>query len=537
MTQSHRLTIATSAFLVLIASGCASRSEKYAMSLVPPVPKTTEAELAAPAIAEPLMVAANILLRETPGILNPPLSVPPRPSNAMPRAERRFQEGKRLYQEGRLDEARQYFDAAIDILLESPESATDPDFERKFDDLVRAIYRYDVDGLGAGETSEEPVYEQAPLDAMLDLTFPIDPKLKNKLSEELKVTVSQLPLEVTDAVVSYVNFFSSERGRRIVAAGLRRSGRYRNLISRILDEEGVPQELIYLAQAESGFMPRAVSRKAATGMWQFILSRGREYGLNQTPFSDDRLDPEKATRAAARHLRDLYTDLGDWYLAMAAYNCGPQCVERAVARTGYADFWELRKRNALPRETANYVPAILAMTIVAKNAKDYGLDKIEFDPPLEYDVIELTAPTSLALVADAADRSVTELRELNPALLKPIAPAGFELRVPKGTATSLMAAIEAVPSSRRTSWRMHRVESGDTLRDIARQYNAPVNSIAEANGTALHEPEAGDLLIIPAAAPAAPRTTAAPQRRPTAQQSKSVRRPPAKRPAAQRKSS
>ena len=127
-------------------------------------------------------------------------------------------------------------------------------------------------------------------------------------------------------------------------------------------------------------------------MWQFIQWRGRQYGLNQTAYTDDRLDPEKATRSAARHLRDLYEKFGDWYLAIAGYNCGDGCVEKAVQRTGYADFWDLRARNAIPKETTNYVPIILAMTIMHKNAKDYGLEDIEIDPPLTYETIELEAP-------------------------------------------------------------------------------------------------------------------------------------------------
>jgi membrane-bound lytic murein transglycosylase D len=165
---------------------------------------------------------------------------------------------------------------------------------------------------------------------------------------------------VEDPVVGYINFFTTPSGREIVAAGIRRAGRYGSMIRRILDEEGLPPEMFYLAQAESGFMPRAVSWAAASGMWQFIQSRGREYGLMQTPHTDDRYDPEKATRAAAKHLRDLYHQFGDWYLAVAAYNCGPGAVERGVQRTGYADFWELHKRKVLPRETANYLPIILA---------------------------------------------------------------------------------------------------------------------------------------------------------------------------------
>ena len=129
---------------------------------------------------------------------------------------------------------------------------------------------------------------------------------------------------------------------------------------------------------------------------------------------------------------------GDWYLAMAAYNCGPGCVQRAVERTGYADFWELRRLNALPKETANYVPVIVALTIMAKNPKDYDLENLDADRPMEYETMDLDTPTSLALIADAADRPVSEIQDLNPALLKSAAPAGYQLRVPKGTLATVM---------------------------------------------------------------------------------------------------
>ena len=135
-------------------------------------------------------------------------------------------------------------------------------------------------------------------------------------------------------------------------------------------------------------------------MWQFMLASGHAYGLMQTRYRDDRMDPDLSTRAAARNLRSLYQRYGDWYLAMAAYNCGPGVVDKAVERTGYADFWELRRRNTMPRESTNYVPAILAMTIMVKNGREYGLENLELDPPLEYDVVEIAAPTHLALIAD-----------------------------------------------------------------------------------------------------------------------------------------
>ena len=241
------------------------------------------------------------------------------------------------------------------------------------------------------------------------MTFPVDPKLKDRVRAQVAATVSQLPLSVNDTVLGYINYFSN-RGHKTIIAATQRSGRYRPMIQRVLDEEGVPQELIHLAQAESGFIPRAVSRKAAGGMWQFLVWRGREYGLDQTKYTDDRMDPEKATRAAAHHLHDLYNEFGDWYLAIAAYNCGPGVVEKAVERTGYADFWELRARGVLPAETTNYVPIILAMTIMEKNPAAYGLEDVQFDPPVEYDTIDVTAPTSLALVADITDTSMTSCR-------------------------------------------------------------------------------------------------------------------------------
>jgi membrane-bound lytic murein transglycosylase D len=276
------------------------------------------------------------------------------------------------------------------------------------------------------------------------------------------------------------------------------------MIVRVFDEEGIPQELIHLAQAESGFAPRAVSRKKAAGLWQFIQSRGREYGLFQTKTTDDRLDPEKATRAAARHLKDLYNQFGDWYLAMAAYNCGPLNVERAVARTGYADFWELRRRNVLPKETANYVPVILAMVIMGKNPEHYGFSEIQVAPPLRYATITLESDTSLELIGDIVELPVSELRLLNPALLTNVAPSGYALHVPPGTSAAVQAALSTIPKERRASWRLHRVLEGDTLAEVAGRYRTTPQQIAALNPGAWEGLNPGELLIVPAGPPPAP---------------------------------
>jgi membrane-bound lytic murein transglycosylase D len=314
---------------------------------------------------------------------------------------------------------------------------------------------------------------------------------------ELHQTTSGIPLELSDPVLGYVHYFSTDRGRATLLAGLRRSGRYKDLIERVFAEEGVPQELVYLAQAESGFLPRAVSNKKAVGMWQFISATGSTYSLNRSSGYDERLDPEKATRAAARYLKDLYAHYGDWYLAMAAYNCGAGAVDRAIDRTGYADFWELMKRHALPHETQNYVPIIVAMTIMAKNPKDYGLEAVEMDTPVEYDSIHLSASTNLNLIADATLQPVSVIRDLNPSLLRQVAPAGFDVHIPKGSAETAVAALETVPAESRQAWRLHHVEAGDTLDSIARSFHLSPGRIAAVNSST-DSLEAGDVLLIPA---------------------------------------
>lgn len=415
------------------------------------------------------------------------------------RADAHFNAGRQMYFEGDLAGARREFDAAVDVLLNAPDSLPDRRrIERRLDEICDLVYRFDVEKLGAGQTEQDAVvFDKAPIDEISHMTFPVDPALAPKLKVELNQTTSGIPLDLSDPVLGFVHYFSTDRGRRILEEGLRRSGRYKALIERVFSEEGVPQELMYLAQAESGFLPRAVSYKQAVGMWQFTHATGIDYSLAHTSAYDERLDPEKATRAAARYLKSLYARYGDWYLAMAAYNCGPAVVDRAVERTGYADYWELLKRHALPKETANYVPIILAMTIMAKNPKDYGLENIDFDAPVEYDSIRLSASTNLNLIADATMQPVSVIRDLNPALLRMVAPEGYEVHVPKGTGNTAQAALESVPADSRRAWRLHHVEAGDTLETIARAYHLSANRIAAVNGSA-DSLETGDVLLIPA---------------------------------------
>jgi membrane-bound lytic murein transglycosylase D len=414
------------------------------------------------------------------------------------RAEKHFDAGRQFYFQDNLTAARREFDAAIDALLNAPESLPDHQrIDRRLEEMSDLIYRFDIEKLGAGQTEEVVLFDKAPIDEISHMTFGVDPNLAPKLKAELNQTTSAIPLELSDPVLSFVHYFSTDRGRQILLAGLRRSGRYKALIERIFADEGLPQELIYVAQAESGFLPRAVSNKKAVGMWQFVAGTGAQYQLVRTSTSDDRFDPEKATRAAAKHLKDLYARYGDWYLAIAAYDCGAGAVDRAIERTGYADYWELLKRHALPKETASYVPIIIAMTIMAKNPNDYGLENIQLDPPVEFDSLQLTAPTNLDLVADATMQPLSEIQELNPSLLRRLAPSGFQIHLPKGSARTAEAALESVPAASRQAWRLHHVETGDTLETIAKAYHISAERIGAVN-RATDSLEPGDMLLIPA---------------------------------------
>ena len=492
------LLLVSIALTLICGCGMNQQQQRFRSAFLPPTPRPAF-DLAS---SEPPAVATGMYLSEVPNVVSRTPQLPGAASRSdllIERAQQHFQQGKKYYQTKDAERARHEFDQAVDLMLEASESPSDRQvYDGKLEQMVEAIHGYDLSGLGSAATVEEPQFEKAPLEDILPMTFPVDPKLKAKVREQVQATVSQLPLTVNDAVLGYIHYFSG-RGHNTLVAGLRREGRYRPLIQRILDEEGVPQELIHLAQAESGFLPRAMSRKAAAGMWQFVAWRGREYGLNQSRYSDDRLDPEKATRAAARHLRDLYQKFGDWHLAIAAYDCGPGVIERAVERTGYADFFEMRNRRVLPLETTNYVPIILAMTIMSKNATEYGLDGIVSDPPLEYDNVAITSPTHLALISDITNLPVPELQELNPSLLRGLAPAGYSVHVPKGTGSYLMAALQMVPEDRRASWRMHKVEDGETLATIGKRYRTTAAIIAAANHMLSASPAAGDQLLIPAA--------------------------------------
>jgi peptidoglycan lytic transglycosylase D len=428
-------------------------------------------------------------------------------------AEEDFRQGEEDYHQGHLDRAKKSFDRAVDTMLRSSlPLRSDERLEKEFDSLIDRIHAYEVIALKEGDGFTTQKYEPAPSDEILAIeTFPsrIDEKLKAVAEKELAEVSHDLPITVNERVLNFLDYFARGRGRGAMENGLRRVGAFRPMIDRVLRETGVPKDLIYLAQVESGYQPLALSNKKAKGIWQFVPFRGAEYGLVQNWWVDERQDPEKSTRAAARHLKDLYEEYEDWYLAMAAYNCGPGNVQRAIERSGYADFWQMVAHHVLPLQTENYVPAILAVTIIAKNPEKYGFS-VEPLPPLMTERVTVSTPTDLRLIAETIDASVESLQILNPQLLRMTTPPNepdFQLNLPVGTKEKFIQEIAAIPEDKRVLWRRHRVAPGETLSTIANRYRTTVSAIAQVNevteGSKLEE---GTKIIIPATSSSAKTT-------------------------------
>jgi membrane-bound lytic murein transglycosylase D len=416
------------------------------------------------------------------------------------KARSAFDRGEQAFRTGHLATAKAEFNSAITAMLESPvPAAMDKRLQREFDTLVDRIHSFEAEALRQGDGFAEPPYQQAPIDQLQSVTFPEDALLSEQVRQAAAVTLSEIPLVTNAQVANYIKYFTVGRGRPTLEATLERSGRYRDMIFRILKEEKVPQELFYLAQAESGFQARARSSKSALGLWQFMAGTGKRYGLQRNWWVDERMNPEEATRAAARHLKDLYNQFGDWYLAMAGYNCGPMCVQRAVARTGYADFWELSRRKVLPAETRNYIPIIVALTMIGKNPEKYGLDELPVEPAWSYDTITVTSPIDLRLVAELTDTSLETIRGLNPNLLRTTTPKvpEYTLRIPLATRDVFLKRIELIPPEKRVFWRWHTVRYGESLSTIAKQFKTSVKAIAEVNNLDPAEAlqEAAELVI------------------------------------------
>ena len=415
-----------------------------------------------------------------------------------------YDRGETEYKNGHLEKARRDFDSCIDtFLLSGINPAQDKMLSAAFDTYITEIHKRELEAFQEGDGFTEVPLEPAPID---ELDVPVEEppvaaetnELIQKIEGEINPADYDIPVVVNSRVLAFISSFQHQR-RYEMEGGLWRSGRYLDMVRAIFKEEGLPQDLAYVALIESSFKSHAYSRAHAMGMWQCLSGTGRRYNLRSDWWVDERCDPEKATHAAAGYFKDLYSMFGDWYLAMAAYNAGERTIENALKRTGKASFWDLADSRYLRTETKNYVPAILAGMLIAKNQEKYGFD-IQPDSPIDFEVVNIPATTDLRLIAECADTTLADLQDLNPELRRLTTPKGtsnYALLLPRGQSETFAENFERIPGDKRVTWRLRTVQNGDTLTKIAGLYGTNVNTILQANSLQKEALAVGAKLIIP----------------------------------------
>ena len=444
-------------------------------------------------------------------------SVPPSPMPAPPvedpvltliaASDRHFKAGQQELEQGHVEAAKQEFNRAVDVLLESAYGArTEPRIREHFDRLVDRISTYEVRALAAGDGFTEKKYEPATIDELLALstsigTPPATRELKAAVQSDLESANHDIPIPLNQRVLSYIELFQG-RLHDFIEEGMKRGSKYLPMIQNVFRAEGLPLDLAYVPLVESAFKPNALSRVKAKGVWQFMTGTALENGLRRDWYIDERSDPEKATVAAAKYLRTLSKLFnGDWHLALASYNGGPGRLQRAIRTARLDDFWALSaKPKVLPRETREYVPMILAAIVIARSPSQYGFD-FEAEPPHAYDKVTLPRPVDLRRVAEWTDSPVDEIQALNPELRRwttPVKATNYELKVPIGTAGIVEAKLADAPPADLAALKYYTVKRGDTLPLIARKLHVNKADLAEANYlSATARVAAGQKLMVP----------------------------------------
>ncbi len=437
-----------------------------------------------------------------------PSPAPPDPVEEVLRHARlELEHGEELLAEGFQEAARSHFSGALQALAESDyEFASHPRVEEAYYDWLGRIQAYEFALLANPVDLQFPVFELSPRDEILQLNLfklAVDPELAKRLAPGVVEARYGIPVQINESVLKFLDYYQ-HRGREITERGLQRIGRYLPLFQRIFAEVGVPEDLIYLAHVESLFNPFARSRARAVGVWQFMQGTGRTYGLKVDWWVDERRNVAKSTRAAARHLRDLYERFGDWYLVLAAYNGGPNRVARILRQHGQIDLWTMVRKRLLPRETRNYVPSVLAAILIYSQPEQYGF-QVEPHTPIAAAEVRLDFQVDLRVVAELIDESPEVLLALNPELRRAVTPfdsKGYLLRVPEGKAQIVAAGLRELPPEKRIRVQHHRVGQGQTLSQIARRYGTSVTAIAQANRIRhVHRLRLGQDLIIPVGPP------------------------------------
>jgi membrane-bound lytic murein transglycosylase D len=480
------LTAATFLSIALLCGACAAHSDVVAAA---PQRAATPAPVLVAAVPSPQLAADPV-------------------ADLIALSNRHFETGQSELQLGHLEAARTDFNKALDVLLESPFGArSEPRIREHFDLMVERISATELSSLAQGDGFAEKKYEPASIDDLLALsTFQPNASAQTTeaVAEDLQANRYDIAIPLNSRVVSFVELFTG-RLRGYLQEGLSRGARFLPMIQDVFRAEGLPLDLAYVPLVESAFKPDALSRAKAKGMWQFMRGTALENGLKHDWYIDERAEPEKATRAAAKYLKTLYGMFGDWELALASYNGGPGRVQSAVKRSGgVKDFWRLSvSKRYLPRETRDYVPLILAAMIVARNPAQYGMD-LEPAPARVPSFEKVTLPVAVDLrrIAEWAGTSVQTIQDLNPELRRwttPVRAKNYELKVPEGSGDVVRAKLaEAGPDAASLTW--HTVRKGETLLTISRKLKVSRADLADANYlSAKARVTAGQQLIVPRA--------------------------------------
>lgn len=309
-----------------------------------------------------------------------------------------------------------------------------------------------------------------------------------------------IPIVVNARVEQFIQCFQTTLREKFVT-WLARSGKYIPIMKRLLREQGLPEDLVYMAFIESGFDPYAYSRSKAVGPWQFIYLTGKRYGLKVNWWVDERRDPEKSTIAAAKYLKDLYETFACWYLAAAGYNAGEYKIIKAIKRYRTEDFWTLTKVRYLKRETKDYVPLMIAAALVAKDPEKYGFTDVEYQKPLRYERVKVPELTGLSLVAKACEASLEEIKDLNPELRRGVTPPNendYEIKIPFGRKDLFEVTFQILQAFEKFEFKSHLVKKGETLKGIAKLYRVDLEPLLELNHLSKATPiSKGTILSIP----------------------------------------
>jgi membrane-bound lytic murein transglycosylase D len=405
--------------------------------------------------------------------------------------------------EERLEAARQEWLRALAAEQRKDKNEVVRRFEGAIDILNRLIYFPNVnENKDFQELTKSVIEDYEKFVAKIDVLPPSASifALRQKFNEEMsKMDIrnipipkssalgkTQVPLTMNADVEKTIAYFMQGNGRTFFTKWLGRSKKFIPKMKEIFREEGTPEELVYLSMIESGLNPTVTSKAQAVGLWQFIQGTGAMYGLKSNWWLDNRRDPWKATRAAAKHLKDLYRAMGDWHLALACYDCSMTRIRRCMAETGDSTFWGIR--DCLPKETQNYIPLYIAATVIAMDPAHYGFTNIQYETPKEYDTVYVREAVDLNAIGTAAGVSGLEIKELNPELLQPstppmevCGPGGYCVKIPAGTVQKFYERFAKLTPEEKRPWLIHTVERGESLRSIARTFGLTIEQLADYN--------------------------------------------------------